>query len=207
VVKVDPIALGLMTSPGELGADMVVADAQALGSRPLYGSESLGLLTCRAGLAPALGGWRVERQGDALVATGRASQTVRVDRVVRPVVYLAAMGAAGLARAATLSMARAHDTQRAITSIEGFSLRFRMPFFKEFAIECAGHPRDVADALLESNLLGALPLQSDYAEMENCVLFAATERRTSADIDLLRHTLELLGEFGDSGFSLDAEDG
>ena len=210
VVKVDPIALGILAPPGALGADIAVADAQPLGTRPLYGSESLGLLACRPALAEALGGWRVERRGDAFASVGTPSQAVRVDRIVRPIVYLAAVGAEGLKRAATLSMDMAHATQRAITALEGPTLRFRAPYFKEFVIECGGEPEEVAEALLESNILGALPLRADYPEMENCVLFAATERRSRADIELLRHTLELLGDTdGGSGddLSLDADDG
>jgi glycine dehydrogenase subunit 1 len=209
VVKVDPIALGVLAPPSDAGADLVVADAQPLGTRPFYGSESLGLLACRPGLAGSLGGWRVERSGEAFAAVGAAEQSVRADRVVRPVVYLAAVGAEGLARAAALSMAMAHATQRCITGIEGLTLRFRAPFFKEFVIECAGEPADVAEALLESNVLGALPLRADYPEMENCVLFAATERRSRADVELLRHTLELLGDLGGGGpddLSLEADD-
>ncbi len=206
-VKIDPIALGVLGSPGALGADIVVADAQPLGSRPQYGSESLGLVACRAALAPAVAGWRVERRDGAFRAVGQAKWGVRAERVVRPVAYLAAMGGEGLARAAALSMAAARQAQRAIASVEGFSPRFHAPFFKEFAIECEGDAAEVAAALLESNILGALPLQGDYPEMENCVLFAATERRTRSDIELLRHTLELLGELrGGDDLSLDSDD-
>lgn len=207
VVKSDPISLGILNPPGAMGADIVVADAQALGSRPQYGSESLGLLACRSGLAPALGGWRVERQGDAFLATGTPDQVVMADRLVRPIVYLAAVGAEGLFRAATLSLGMAHEAERRITSLEGFTLRFRAPFFKEFAIECEGDPEGVRDALLESNILGALPLRADYPEMENCVLFAATERRDRSDAGLLQHTLELLSDLrGPDDLSLDDDD-
>ncbi|HPD15198.1 MAG TPA: hypothetical protein PLE19_09620 [Planctomycetota bacterium] len=204
VAKVDPIALGILAPPS---ADIVVADAQPLGSRPWCGSEALGLLACRAGLAPALGGWRVERTPDAFRLLGRLGRGLRADRLLRPLVYLATCGAEGIARAALLSMTMAHALQRSITAIESFALRFRAPFFKEFAVECHADPRDVAEALLESNLLGALPLQGDYPEMEHCALFAATERRTPAEIDLLRHALELMGDLGgESGFSLDSDD-
>jgi len=208
VALADPIALGVLSSPGTMGADLAVADAQPLGSRPAYGSGSLGLLAFRADLAPALVGWRVERCGHAFSAVGQPSQCVHADRLVRPLAYLAAVGGEGLARAATLSLRMARETQRAITSLEGFALRFRAPFFKEFAIECDADPQHVAGGLLESNILGALPLQPDYPEMEGCALFAATERRSRSDIEMLRHTLEFLGEVGESeDFSLDADDG
>jgi len=207
IVKVDPIALGVLAPPGQAGADIAVADAQPLGSRPAYGG-SLGLLACRADLTHLLPGWRVERAGDGFQAVGAAAEGVRADAVVRPVAYLAAVGPGGLTRAASLSTALAQATQRAITSIEGFDLRFRAPFFKEFAVEAKAGPEEVSEALLESNILGALALQPDYPEMDHCLLFAATESRTSADIELLRHTLELMADTAVGGdFELDSDDG
>jgi glycine dehydrogenase subunit 1 len=210
VVKADPIALGILAAPGALGADFVAADAQPLGSRPLYGSESLGLLACRPALAERVDGWRAEAAAGGFRAVGSGSQAVRADRLIRPVVYLAAVGAEGLSRAARLSMGIAHATMRCVTSVAGFTHRFRSPFFKEFVIECEGDPREVSQALLESNILGALPLRGDYPEMENCVLFAATERRSRSDLELLRHTLELLSDLGGGegdDLALDADDG
>jgi glycine dehydrogenase subunit 1 len=207
IAKVDPISLALLAPPGESGADIAIADAQALGSRPGYGGSSVGLLAARADLATALPGWRVERRGEAFEAAGVCASPVAADRVVRPVAYLAAVGSDGLARAARLSVAAAHELQRRVCSIEGFSPRFRAPFFKEFAVEAEADAEEVMEALLESNILGALPLQPHYPEMENCLLFAATERRTKADLDLLHHALELLGDADIGGdFALDSDD-
>ena len=194
VVKADPISLGLLAPPGEAGADVAVADAQSLGSRPAYGSASLGLLATRAELGPHLPGWRVEREGEAFRALGDAADAVRADRLVRPVAYLAAVGADGLRRAAALSVSRAHQAQHRVCSVEGFDPRFRAPFFKEFVVESAIDPEDVAEGLLQSNILGALPLQADYPEMDHCMLFAATERRTKTDIDMLHHALDLMAD-------------
>lgn len=192
IVKVDPISLGLLAPPGEAGADIAVADGQSLGSRPTWGAASLGLLACRAELAAALPCWRVERGGEGFHAVGERRTLVRAARVARPVAYLAALGAEGLARAATLSASRAHTAQQRICSVEGFDRRFRAPFFKEFVVEASHEPEEVAEQLLESNILGPLALEALYPEMEGCLLFAATERRTRADIDMLHHALELL---------------
>jgi glycine dehydrogenase subunit 1 len=193
VVKVDPIALGLLAPPGETGADIAVADAQPLGSPPLWGAGSLGLLACRRDLARHLRAWRVEQRPEGLEAAGSyAPAPVRADRVVRPVAYLAAVGAEGLARAAALSASRAHATLQSIGSIEGFDRRFRAPFFQEFVVESAHDPEAVAEQLLESNILGPLALGEFYPDLDDCLLFAATERRTKADMDLLHHALDLL---------------
>jgi glycine dehydrogenase subunit 1 len=190
VVKADPIALGVLESPGQQGADLVVADAQPLGTRPCYGSGAAGLLACRGGLLEATGSWRVV-EDDGLWAVGEADTAMAADRVARPLAYLVAMGGEGLARAAMLSAQAAAETQRRLCGIDGIEARFRAPFFKEFVIESVADPADIAEELLDSNILGALPLQPHYPEMDHCMLFAATERRTATDIDMLCHSVEL----------------
>ncbi|NQT54187.1 hypothetical protein HQ576_19175 [bacterium] len=192
VVKVDPLALGLLASPGETGADVAVCDAQPLGIRPTWGAGALGLLACRPELADALPCWRVERSEAGFASVGEARGRLRADVVARPVAYLAAVGAEGLARAAALCATRAHAALQRIGSVEGFSRRFRAPFFKEFVVESAHDPADVAEQLLDSNILGPLSLEELCPEMEHCLLFAVTERRTKTDIDMLHHALELL---------------
>ena len=192
VALVDPLSLALLAPPGVAGADLAVADAQPLGFHAAWGGGTLGLLACRAGLLEHLPGWRVERHGETFQAIGEAREPLRADRVVRPVAHLAALGAEGLARAASLCVDLAHEARRRVCSIEGFDSRFRAPFFKEFVIESAISPGDMAEELLQSNVLGALPLQADYPEMDHCSLFAATERRTHTDINMLCHSLDLL---------------
>ncbi|MFP4058409.1 MAG: hypothetical protein ACLF0G_16195 [Candidatus Brocadiia bacterium] len=196
VVLADPVAMGVLVPPGEAGADIAVCDSQPLGSRPAYGSGSVGLLACRPPLLDHLGGWRVERQGRGFEALGATQGPVRLDRVVRPLAYLAAVGAEGLARAARLSMGLAHEAQRRVCAVEGFDPRFRASFFSEFVVESRFPPAAVAEELLESNILGGRDLQPDYPEMEHCMLFAVTERRTQGDVDMLCHALELMAETG-----------
>ena len=197
VVKVDPIAVAILTPPGAVGADVAAADAQPLGSRPSWGGGSAGLLACRADLAGHAASWQVGRNGDCFQSTGCATAPLPASRVARPVAYLAALGADGLTRAARLCLARAHEMQRRICSIDGFDPRFRAPFFKEFVVESAQDPEDIAAELLDSNVLGAVPLQADYPEMDHCALFAATERRTPTDITMLTHALDLMVDLSD----------
>ena len=192
IVKVDPLSLGLLAAPGEVGADVAVADAQPLGASPAFGVSTPGLLACRAELAAHLPCWRVEREGETFRPTPGPHPLVRADCAVRPVAYLAAVGREGLRRAASLSAARARAAQQRICSLEGFERRFRAPFFKEFVVESTHEPDDVAEQLMASNILGPLALERLYPDMEGCLLFAATERRTAADIDMLHHALELL---------------
>ncbi|MFW6164421.1 MAG: glycine dehydrogenase, partial [Planctomycetota bacterium] len=95
---------------------------------------------------------------------------------------------------AALCAGLAHQCQARLCSIDGFDPRFQAPFFKEFVVESAAAPDEVAEELLQSNVLGALPLRPDYPEMEHCSLFAVTERRTETDIAMLYHALDLMTE-------------
>ncbi|NQT88251.1 hypothetical protein HQ560_15895, partial [bacterium] len=114
IVKVDPIALGLLAPPP---GDIIVADAQPLGTRPCYGGGA-GLLACRSGLLEAARAWRVV-QDEGLWAVGEAESSVPADRIVRPLTYLAALGGEGLARVARLSAQAASDTQQRLCGIDG----------------------------------------------------------------------------------------
>ena len=194
VALVDPLSLAVLAPPGAVGADVAVADAQPLGFHAAW-DGALGLLACRAPLLDHFAGWRVSHDGDTCQAVGEARETLRADRLVRPVAHLAALGAEGLRRAAGLCVSRAHECQRRLTAIEGFDPRFRAPCFKEFVVESAIPPEDVAEELLLSNILGALPLQPDYPEMDHCSLFAVTERRSQTDVRMLCHSLDLLVDF------------
>jgi glycine dehydrogenase subunit 1 len=201
VVAVDPIALGLLRSPGACGADIVVADGQSLGNAPSFGGPTAGIFACRQRFLRRLPGRLVgattdseENRGYVLTLQTR-EQHIRRERATSNIctnealnalaatIYLSTLGAQGLRQIAELCVQKAHYAATAITSLPGFTLRFDRPFFKEFVVRCPVSPSLVNDALLEHGIIGGYDLGRAFPLLADSMLFCVTEMNTRYDID------------------------
>jgi glycine dehydrogenase subunit 1 len=106
-------------------------------------------------------------------------------------IYLALLGKHGLARVGELSTAKAHYAADRLTQIPGVSLRFRAPFFKEFALALpkGKTPERVVARLVKEGILAGVPLGSFERRLKDCLLVAVTEKRTRDEIDGLAAAL------------------
>ena len=100
-------------------------------------------------------------------------------------VYLSAMGKRGIQEVAHLNVQKSHYAQEKLCELDGFARKFAAPFFNEFVLQCNANPNDINKKLLEQKIIGGLPLEKFYPELQNCVLFCVTEMRTKEDIDTL----------------------
>ncbi len=208
VVAVDPISLGLFTSPGEYGADIVVGEGQPLGNPLNFGGPYLGIFACREKYMRKLPGRLVGetvdtegRRGFVLTLATR-EQHIRRERATSNIctnqalcalaagAYLAAMGKSGLRKVAELCYHKAHYAARRIAAIPGFELAGDRPFFKEFVVRCPRPPSEINEALLERGIIGGYDLGRDYPHLENCLLLCVTEMNTRAEIDRLVEAFE-----------------
>ena len=209
VVAADPVAAGVLKSGGELGADLVVGEGQALGTRLSFGGPYLGLYACSRELVRKLPGRLVGETVDvegrrAYVTTLRArEQDIRREKAtsnvctnqtlmaVTAAIQLSWLGPRGLAEVATRSARGAHycaDELRA----KGFVPAAAAPFLYEFPV-ATGVRADVALArLADEGFLGGVAASSlcgpgdaslEASELERTVVVAVTERRTRAEID------------------------
>lgn len=203
VVSADPLSCGVLKAPGALGADIVVAEGQALGVPLQYGGPYLGLLACREKYLRKLPGRVVGLTKDAQGRRGfcltlqtreqhikrqRATSNICTNQgllAVRAAIYMAAMGKKGLRQVASLSFDKAHYAATEIAKLDGFELRFDAPFFKEFAVRTT---KDV-DALLAfcrgRDINAGVGLKRFDKTLGDCFLVAVTEQRTRAQIDAL----------------------
>lgn len=209
VACVDPISLGLLKRPGDVGADVVVAEGQSLGNPMSFGGPQLGILACRAEgmrrMPGRVAGQTVDRRGRRcwVLTLQTREQHIRREKAtsnictnqgllaLRAAVYLAAMGPRGLRRAAELSAQKAHYAARQLVERSGWQLAFDQPFFKEFVVR--DPQRKVQQRLAaasEQDVLAGIPLGHWYPDLDDCLLVAVTERRTRAEID---RWVELLG--------------
>ncbi len=203
-VVADPIALGLLKSPGELGADMVVGEGQPLGIPLSFGGPYLGFFACSKDLVRRISGRIVGETRDeegrrAYVMTLRPrEQDIRREKATSNIctnqglmalaaaVYLSLMGKCGLRTVAELCYHKAHYAARQIDALEGYSVDSSKPFFKEFMVRC---PRPVAEInaylMDEWGIIGGYDLGQDYPHLENTMLVAVTEMNTREEIDAL----------------------
>jgi glycine dehydrogenase subunit 1 len=194
VAVCDPISLAVLESPGNLGADIAVGEAQPLGMPLLFGGPYAGYMATKKEfvrqLPGRIAGETVDQEGRlAYVLTlrgreqdirrARANSNICTNQALTALaatVYAALMGPEGLRKVAELSASKAHYLAEKLQA-SGFRLRYpEAPFLWEFAVELP----DVAEAneaLLESGIVGGLDLG------DRTMLVAVTEKRTKKELD------------------------
>lgn len=204
IAAVDPISLGILKRPGEYGADIVVAEGQALGNPLSYGGPYLGMMACRETLMRRLpgriAGQTTDRHGRTcyVLTLQTREQHIRRERAtsnictnqgllaLRAAVYLAAMGPHGLREAASLSLYKCrYLARRLVEAGKGrFELAFNRPTFKEFVLrDRSGRVEQLIDVCREAGYLAGLPLGRWYPHWADCWLLAVTEQRTVTEIE------------------------
>ena len=201
---VDPIALGLFKSPGELGADVVVGEGQPLGIPLSFGGPYLGFFATKEEfvrkIAGRVVGQTVDKHGRrAFVMTLRPrEQDIRREKATSYIctnqgvmalaacVYMSAMGKHGLRKVAELCYHKAHYAAEQLNALNGYSVDMSKPFFKEFVLTCPRPVAELNDYLLEHwGIIGGYDLSTDLPGRENQMLVAVTEMNIKDEIDTL----------------------
>ena len=195
IMAANPISLGVLKSPGESGADIAVGEGQPLGMPLSFGGPYLGYMACRKDLMRKLPGRIVGQTTDSsgrrcFVLTLQArEQHIRREKASSNIcsnealcamtasVYLAAMGAKGLRRAAENSAAHAHYLADRLEKL-GFIRKTNKPFFNEFLTGCPVDPSALQARLDEENILGGL-------SVDGGILWCCTEKNSKDAIDRL----------------------
>ena len=193
VMGCNPIALGMMKTPRECGADVAVGEGQPLGMPLSFGGPYLGFMTTTQKhmrkLPGRIVGETVDSKGErAYVLSLQArEQHIRREKASSNIcsnealcaltagLYMAAMGPKGIAEAAKQSMAKAHYLAKELCAIEGVSLRYSGEYFHEFVTELP-KADEVLKALEEADILGGLPVDGG-------ILWCATEKVSKAQLD------------------------
>ena len=206
----DPISVGLLKRPGELGADIAVAEGQALGIPLQFGGPYLGILACRKELVRKMPGrligQTVDRNGKRCFFLNLQAREQHIRRAgamsnictnqgllaLRATVYLSLLGPQGLKEVAELSCRKAHYAADRLRQIDGCELLFTGPFFKEFVLKFE-HGADVAIRKAAAAGIDVGPMLSRFPNLnwlpqevrDQCLLVAVTESRTKDEIDRL----------------------
>jgi glycine dehydrogenase subunit 1 len=209
ICQADPIALGILASPGDCGVDVAVGEGQPLGNRLDFGGPSFGFFAAREEylrrMPGRIAGETVDvdgRRGFVLTLQTREQHirrekatsnicTAQALNALAGVVYLSWLGREGIVELGELLLARTHYARERLAALDGVHKLHDQPVVREFALRLDA---DVADVRRRCVASGVNPGVDVHAlsgrEIDRGVLLVAiTERRSRADIDRLVDTL------------------
>ena len=195
-----PLALGILHTPGQYGADFVVAEGQTLGNAMNFGGPGLGIFTCKKEYVRQVPGRIVGIAKDkagkrSFVLTLQArEQHIRRERAasnicsnqalcaLNAVIYLTLLGYAGLREVAELNLEKAHTLKDMLVT-DGHKLKFDGLFFNEFVLELNTPAKQVIKKLAKKGIAAGFDLGTVRKEWQNCLLVCVTETKTRAELE------------------------
>jgi glycine dehydrogenase subunit 1 len=204
VVVTEAISFGLLKSPGECGADIVVAEGQSFGIPMSFGGPHLGLFSCKEkyvrNMPGRLVGIAYDKNGKRgfVLTLATREQHIRREKATSNIctnqglialaatIYMEAMGKKGLQEVAMQNAQKTAYAAKEIAKIEGFSIPFSAPKFNEFVVRAPKNAGEILEKLRTvENIVGGLALSKYYADNPNDFLVCVTETNTKVQIDNL----------------------
>ena len=200
-VVTEIVSLGALKPPGDMGADIVVAEGQSIGVGLNFGGPYVGLFATRQKYIRQMPGRVCGETVDAngkrgfVLTLSTREQHIRREKATSNIctnsglcalaftIHLSLLGEAGLMRLARINHANAVALADALTAIEGVDL-LTPSFFNEFTIRVPGKGADVIEALAQKGILGgvrASRLSPDEKALDDLIIVAATEVNTDED--------------------------
>ena len=207
VAVINPIACGLLKSPGACGADIAAGEGQPLGIPLQYGGPYLGLFAARRGLMRKMPGRLIGQTTDAdgrrsfcltlqtreqHIRGAKATSNVCTNQgllALRATIYLSAMGPQGLRQVAEQCYHKAHHAAGRLGALKGYSLAWDGPFFHEFVMNCPVPAQAIIDAGRPQRIMPGLDCSALGIGHAKQLLVAVTEKRTAEQIDALEALL------------------
>jgi glycine dehydrogenase subunit 1 len=209
VAVTEPASLGILSAPGDYGADIVAGEGQSLGSPLGYGGPALGLFATRQDYVRRMPGRLVGKTVDDRGQEGyvltlqtreqhikreRATSNICTNQALLALattVYLTALGREGFRELGEQCLRKAHYASERVSSVPGFKPLFAdRPFFDEFVVSTPMPVSQLNAELRDRGIVGGYDLAHDYPELGNAALFAVTDVHTRADIESLVAALD-----------------
>ncbi|MCT8970330.1 aminomethyl-transferring glycine dehydrogenase subunit GcvPA [Microbaculum marinisediminis] len=199
-VFTEAVSLGLVESPGAMGADIVVGEGQSIGNGLNFGGPYVGLFATRSKfvrqMPGRLAGQTVDaegRRGFVLTLSTR-EQHIRREKATSNIctnsglcalafsIHMTLLGAEGLKRLARINHANAVKLAKALAAVPGVEL-LNHAYFNEFTIRVSKAAANVVEALAEKGVLGGVPVTRLFRQNghDDLVIVAATEINTDDD--------------------------
>jgi len=202
-VITESMSLGILKAPGEMGADIVVGNAQSFGMDLNYGGPYNAYLATKKQYIRQLPGRIVGETVDVdgkrvFVMTMRArEQDIRRERatsnictnhnlnVIAANIYLSLMGTEGIYQLSLLNTKSAHYLENLLLKSGKFEKVFNYPFYNEFLLKSEEDISTINKKLLENNFIPPLKICEFYQadNLRNVLLFAVTETLSRDDLN------------------------
>jgi len=200
-VVTEVVSLGLVTPPGEMGADIVVGEGQSIGNGLNFGGPYVGLFASRMKhvrqMPGRLAGETVDAEGKRgfVLTLSTREQHIRREKATSNIctnsglctlafsIHLSLLGEAGLRRLAQVNHANALLLAEMLGAVPGVDL-MNSTFFNEFTIRVRGNAAEVVEKLARRGILGGVPasrLDPSRPELSDLIIVAATEMNTDED--------------------------
>jgi len=208
VVGIDPTSLGIIKSPGDYGADIVIGEGRALGNPLSFGGSTIGIFGSKKEYLRQMPGRIIGMTKDSdgnrafcmalqtreqHIRRGRATSNICTNEglcALATVTYLSWLGSEGLEKLSKVNFEKGQKLANKINSINGFEKLFSGTHFNEFVIKCKKDPKKINQYLLKNNIQGGLLIERYFPKFKNCILFGITEVHSDDEIEKLISTLK-----------------
>jgi glycine dehydrogenase subunit 1 len=197
VINQEGQSLALLKTPGELDADIACGDLQSLGIPLSFGGAYIGYLATKqkyvrkmpgriCGITTDVDGKRAFvltlQAREQHIRRAKANSNICSNQSLNALavtIYLSLVGKEGFVKFAKESLNGANYLYNKLLETKKFEKVYDKPFFKEFVLKPNFNVEKFNNYLLDQGILGPLQIKEDQ------LLFAVTEKRTKAELDLL----------------------
>lgn len=200
IVSVDPISLGLLDTPSNYNADIVVGEGQSLGIPMSFGGPYLGIFACKkefvrkipgrlSGVTEDLDGNRAFvltlQTREQQIKREKATSNICTNQglfMLAATVYMATMGKEGIREVAMQSFQKAHYLANQINQLPGYKVMLDKPFFCDFLVEGPIPANKIIEEAEKAGFLAGIDT-SRFPECRQGLLVSVTEKRTKQEMD------------------------
>jgi len=198
----EPLAFGIVKSPGSQGADIVCGEGQSFGNPQSFGGPGLGMFATRQEHVRKMPGRLVGRTTDLegrpgfVLTLSTREQHIRREKATSNIcsnqglcamtaaMFMASLGGTGIRELAQLNHDKAEYLKEGLLAA-GFTAPFAAPTFHEFVLKAPAGFADTWKRLQQQKIVAGLPLGPLYPELDGHYLFCATETKSRDDLDAL----------------------
>ncbi|MFP4020343.1 MAG: aminomethyl-transferring glycine dehydrogenase subunit GcvPA [Halanaerobium sp.] len=209
LVIANPILLGVLKAPADFGADIVVGEAQALGSGLNYGGPYLGFMACKDDrkMLRQLPGRIVGKTKDVegkegfVLTLQTREQHIRREKATSNIctnealnalmatIYLSTMGREGLKEVGEQCYHKAHYLADKLDDLDGFEVLNKNNFFNEFVLKTEKDSSQLLKELRQDKIIAGYDLKEVGRDG---ILLCVTEKRKKSEMDKLAAKMEVL---------------